>query len=292
MLPDGAIAFPRGQGHADRGLDALEDLDVAGNGGFLQEKQVVGLDGVGELNERGGRQGAMGIEHDGAVGADFFAGRLDGADDAVDVGRVAGVLEDAGRRQLDGLGRVIDADALTAGAAQKPVNGNAPQLAGDVPQGLIDARDGVDHDGAGPHVPVRAEQLLPQVFDARGVLAVEQLEQRFGQDLAGTWIDGLDVAPADDAVVGLQAQVNNRVGPDRAQPGDADAGSAVPNLTGGVAVRADRHRQAGPVRQPSQRPGFGCWAVSNHVREKVQSSVIPGPETPPPGSGRLGTASI
>jgi hypothetical protein len=44
---------------------------------------------VGELNERHGRQGAMGIEHDGAVWTNLLACRPDGTDDAVDVGRIA-----------------------------------------------------------------------------------------------------------------------------------------------------------------------------------------------------------
>jgi hypothetical protein len=35
------------------------------------------MDGGGELDQRRGRQGAMGVEHDGAVGANFFAGLLD-----------------------------------------------------------------------------------------------------------------------------------------------------------------------------------------------------------------------
>ena len=67
------------------------------------------------------------------------------------------------------------------------------------------AGDGVDHERPAAHVAVRAVQLLPEVLDARRVLAVEQLEQRLGQRLGRPRIDALDLAPADDAVIGLDA---------------------------------------------------------------------------------------
>ncbi len=39
----------------------------------------------------------------------------------------------------------------------------------------------MDHERPAAHVAVRAEELLPEMLDAGRVLAVEQLEQRFGQ---------------------------------------------------------------------------------------------------------------
>jgi len=46
-----------------------------------------------------------------------------------------------------------------------------------------------------------AEDFLPEILDARRVLVVEQLEQRLDERLGYAWIDPLEIAPADDAVV-------------------------------------------------------------------------------------------
>ena len=71
-FPDGAVAFAGGQGHVDRLLEALENLDVAGHGGFLDEKHVLRLKRIGQLDEESRGHGAVGIEHDSAVGAEAF----------------------------------------------------------------------------------------------------------------------------------------------------------------------------------------------------------------------------
>src|SRR5262249_55087063 len=172
-LPDGAVALAGGQRNVNRLLEALEHLDVAGNRGLLDEQNVIRFEGAGELDEGGRRHGTVGVEHDRAVGADLVARRLDGLYHAVDVGGIAGMLVDAVRRHFLGLGRVIDADAIAARAAEQAIDRHAPQLAGDVPAGHVEAREGVHHEGAAAYVTMRPVDLLPQVFDARRVLAVE-----------------------------------------------------------------------------------------------------------------------
>ncbi len=72
-LPDRAVALAGGQRDVESALEPLEDLDVAGHGRLLDEQHVVRLDGGGELDQRGGRHGAVGVEHHRAVGADLLA---------------------------------------------------------------------------------------------------------------------------------------------------------------------------------------------------------------------------
>ena len=120
-------------------------------------------------------------------------------------GRACCARRTAGGGTLTALRRVIDADAVAAGPAQQPIDRHVPQLAGDVPQGHVDAGERVDHERPAAHVAMGPVDLLPEIFDARRVLAVEQLEQRFDQRLRHSRIDSLDVAPADDAVIGFDA---------------------------------------------------------------------------------------
>src|SRR5207253_7533236 len=65
-FPNGAVAFAGSQWNGDVLLEAFEDLDVAGHGGLFEKEQVVRLEGRGQLDERGRRNGAMGVEHYGA----------------------------------------------------------------------------------------------------------------------------------------------------------------------------------------------------------------------------------
>src|SRR5439155_641295 len=140
---------------------------------------------------------------------------------------------------LHRIRRVVDADAVAARAAEQAVDRHAPQLAGYVPQRLVDAGEGVGHERPAANVAVGAVDLLPQVLDPRRVLAVEQLVQRLGQGLRDARIDALDVAPAGDAVVRLDLDEDAGVGPVGAQAGDADARRAVGDLRRGAALAAD-----------------------------------------------------
>ena len=102
-------------------------------------------------------------------------------DELLDVVRVAGERMRPAGAGLVRLRRGVHADLVAARPAEQAVDGHAPELAGDVPQGHVDAGDDVRHERPAADVAVRAVELLPEVFDARGVLAVEQLEQRLGQ---------------------------------------------------------------------------------------------------------------
>ena len=89
------------------------------------------------------------------------------------------------------------------------------------------AGDGVGHERPAAHVAVGAVELLPQMLDARRVLAVEQLEQRLGQGAGDLRLQAGDLAPAGDLVVGLDLDVGLRPNGKAVQRGDADAGRFV-----------------------------------------------------------------
>ena len=64
----------------------------------------------------------------------------------------------------------IDADAIAGGAAKEPVNGHAVALAGDVPQGLVNAGDDGRLNGS-TAVKRAAVNGLPVVCNAARVLS-------------------------------------------------------------------------------------------------------------------------
>src|SRR5262249_7392525 len=138
---------------------------------------------------------------------------------------------DAAGRDLLGLLGVVDADAVAGRAAQQAIDGRVPQFAGDVPQGHVDAGQGVDHERATANVAVGAEDLLPEMFRTRGVLAVYEVEQRLGQGLRYARVNSLDLAPAGDAVVRLDLEEDRRASPVGLHLRDLDRGRAV--LDGG-----------------------------------------------------------
>src|SRR5207248_1923455 len=86
-----------------------------------------------------------------------------------------------------------------------------------------DVRD----DRPAAHVAVRAVDLLPQVLDARRVLAVEQLEQGLGEDARDLRLAAGDLAPAEDLVVGLDPDVGLGADGRGLEGGDLDAAGAV-----------------------------------------------------------------
>ena len=61
--------------------------------------------------------------------------------------------------------------------------------------------------------------------------------------LATARIDPLDIAPADDAVIGLDLEEDGRVDPGGPQPGDANGRRAIRDLGGLVAFLGDDLRQ-------------------------------------------------
>ena len=132
---------PAASGMRNLLLEPLEHLDVARHGGLLEEEQVVRLERAGELDQHGRRDGAVGVEHDRAARPDLLARGLDGRDDPLDVRGRAAVFVGAAGRQLLRLRRVVDANPVAGRAAEQPVNRRVPQLAGEVPQRDVDARD-------------------------------------------------------------------------------------------------------------------------------------------------------
>jgi hypothetical protein len=101
-------------------------------------------------------------------------------------------------------------------------------------QGHVDAGDGVHHERSAAHVPVRAIELLPEMLDARRVLAVEELEERLRQQGRRPGLQGADLAPAVDLLVGFDADVNPGADAMGAQGADADRGTAVRDVGGGI----------------------------------------------------------
>lgn len=92
------------------------------------------------------------------------------------------------------------------GAAEELVHGYVVCLAGDVPQGLVDAGDGAGEDGAAA-VEAALGEHLPVVLDAQRVLADEQVGEfvHGGADRLGSALDHR-FAPSGDALVGGDAQ--------------------------------------------------------------------------------------
>ncbi len=132
------------------------------------------------------------------------------------------------------LGIGIDADLVAARPAQKPMHRHAPELAGQVPQGHVDAGDGVYQERPAAHVAMAAVQLLPQVLDARRVLAVQQFEERLGQEVGRARLQGADLAPARHLAIGFDLHENLVAHQVRAQAIDADGGPIIDNVGGGV----------------------------------------------------------
>ena len=141
-------------------------------------------------------------------GPRLLAGFLDMAHERHDVAGAAGERVGTAGAELGGLGRGVHADLVAHRTAEEAIDRHAPEPAGDVPQRHVDGRDDVGDDGAAAHVTVGAIELLPQVLDAGGVFAVEQLEQRLGQDGRDLGLGAGDLAPAGDFVVGFDFDVS------------------------------------------------------------------------------------
>jgi len=234
------LSFAGRQRNVDLLLQPFEDLDVSRHARLLNEQQVVWFQSRRQLDECGRRHGGMGVEHDSPREPDFLAGRLDRRHHPVDVGRRSRVLVDSVRRHLLGLRCVIDADSIARWAAKQPVHGRVPQLARDVPQGNVDRRHRMDHDRAAADVAMGPEHLLPEVLDARRVLAAQQIEQGMGQLASHADVRPLQVSPTRDAVIRLDLHIHDRANPICLQPGDANARRAVHHLSPRRVLRRNR----------------------------------------------------
>src|SRR5262249_6176665 len=187
---------------------------------------------------------AVSVEHHGPVGAYFLARCLDRIDHATDIGRVPGVIVDTMRRHLVSLVRRVNANAVAARATEQPVNGYAPEFSSQVPQGHVDAGDGMDHERTAAHVPMGTVQFLPEVFDPRRVFAAQQLKERLGQGLGGPRFQGADLAPASYILIGVDLHINSGAYEVSSQPFDADASAFVFDAGCGTAGNGFRHEPA------------------------------------------------
>src|SRR4051812_33100159 len=110
---------------------------------------------------------------------------------------------DAMRRNLLRLLGRVDANAIAAWTAQQPIDGYAPQFAGNVPQGHVNRRQRVDQERPAADVAMGSKQLLPEIFDAGWVLAIKQLKQRMSQQRGNFRIEPGRLAPAGDSLIGF-----------------------------------------------------------------------------------------
>src|SRR5262249_49344101 len=160
------------------------------------------------------------------------------------------------------------------------------------PEGHVQPREGVQHEWAAADVAVGAVDLLPEVLDPRRVFAVDQLVQGFDEHAGDTWVDRFDLAPADNTVVSLQANVDGRAGPVGAHAGELDGGGFVGHLGRGVLAGSD------VVQQGCAGNRAGCRAqifASIHREAPLELIVMVMPKPtrrgrPGPGyesSGRL-----
>ena len=88
----------------------------------------------------------------------------------------------------------------------------------------------MSHQWSAADIAVRAVELLPQVFDARRVLAVQQIEERRRQSLRDVRLRLGDLAPAVDLLVRLDLDVDPAAEAVGAECGDADVCAPVGDL--------------------------------------------------------------
>ena len=198
--------------------------------------------------------GPADIDHDRGVRADRVA-------DALDVGavRLLGLAEVLPAELEGGEARLLEAGRLLAGldavrpeegggvgadlgvgrAAQEVAERAAERLALDVPEGDVDAADGVDHRAAAAIVDRGLVHLVPEALDVERVLADQDLAQadhdRVGAGRLDDRLDdgrgGVGLADAGDALVGVDEDDGGVLGPVRLhrdardlQVGDLDIG--------------------------------------------------------------------
>ena len=179
----------------------------------------------------------MRVKHHRAVLAHPFPRFLDRLHQRLNVGGIAGRRTRSTGGDLVSLGRGINADPVAGRATHQSINRHAMQFAGDVPQGHVDARNRVQHEGAAAIIPVRAIQFLPEMLDARWVLAVEQFKHRLHERLRDRRWQLRNLAPAENLLIGFDFQ--QRLAADRVglEAGDLDRRRAVDKLSRRVVGR-------------------------------------------------------
>src|SRR5262249_59249877 len=127
-------------------------------------------------------------------------------------------------------GTGVHADLVAARPPEQTIDRHAPRLASDVPQGHVDGRERVRHERPAAHVAVGAVDFLPEIFNARRVLAVEQLEQRLREGAGDVRLQSGDLAPAGDLEVRLDLDIRLGPGGHGAQARDLQPGATVLDL--------------------------------------------------------------
>ena len=172
--PDGAVPFSGGHRDADVLFEAFEHFDISGNGDFFKEEQIVGFNGVGELDEGGRWNGAVSVKHDGTFGTDPLSAVFDHANQGVDGLGVPGIGPGTSCAEFEGMRCWVDAKFISGWPSKQSIHWNAPGFAGNVPKGHVDTGEHVGHEGATPHVSMGTVNLLPEVFDAGRVFSDQE----------------------------------------------------------------------------------------------------------------------
>ncbi len=101
--------------------------------------------------------------------------------------------------------RGVGADAITVTAAEEPADGLAGGFAEDVPEGDVDAADGVGEGAAASHPEGVGVEFFGDALGFEGVLAEEErfedAERAFDEGVVGE-----DGTPAGDAFVGRDGE--------------------------------------------------------------------------------------
>ena len=118
-----------------------------------------------------------------------------------------------------------------------------------------------------------SEQLLPQMLDPRWILAVEQFKQRFRERLRDARIDSLEIAPASDAVIGLDLHIDNRPDPICLERRDANRRSPIGNLRAGSFFLRD---SVIDERDPSRRSTSSRDKIATRKRLVVHGVTLGG----------------
>ena len=228
-----------------------EALEVVRRQRLFDPVDVVRLEGLGQLQRVPLRQGHPAVHHHVAVPAYRLAGALDQFDVLADSRPAVG--GPVGKCQfqplvaelhvlLDVVARAVAGDPRMDPAAQKPPNRRVQHLAGDVPQGDIDAGDRVDRNTLAAVRHRRAPHDVPQPLNVERILAHQQPGQVIFHDHASA---GSARAVALDALVGVDLH------PEAPNPRPGRAEQAAHRLV--LRVDRDRVRDLHAAGRPRSR---------------------------------------
>ena len=218
-----------------RGLDALlrlhDKIQVVGQTGFLNPEGIVFLNPLGEVGGVPRGESAVYLHQQIHVGADGLAHRLDAVHcvvllrlgDVVAPVALEGIPfhggEALGLHRQRALHRLVDifcaappavgvqADLLTAGAAQQVIDGLPAHLAGNVPHGQLDGAPRGEEIAAAAADGEVVKHCRGRVLDLKGTAADHIGGHGLNIDLHRLFLalHHIGLAPAIDALVGVHA---------------------------------------------------------------------------------------